>query len=80
VRWSDSSIAMLLAISVFIVSISDFITFVGTSASASSDFNDFTIDKPPENTTDGSGLEIEGLAPQDEGDLSIACSLPPEQC
>jgi hypothetical protein len=71
---------MLLATNVFIVSISDFITFAGTSVSASSDFNDFTIDKPPENTTDESGLEIEGLAPQDENDLSIACSLPLEQC
>ena len=78
-RWSDSSIAMLLTLCVFIAS-SVFITFVGTYASTSSDFNDFTMDKPLENTTDGSGLEMEGLAPQDGSDLSIACSLPQEQC
>jgi hypothetical protein len=82
---------MLLAVSLVVVSISIFITFVGTSALASSDFNDFTINTPPENTppenaADGSGtntsesLSLEGLAPQNEGDLSAACSLLPERC
>jgi hypothetical protein len=90
VRWSDSSIAMLLAISVFIVSISVFITFVGTFASTS--FSNFTINIPPENTTDESGtntseteppqgltppesITLRGLAPQGANDLSIACSF-----
>jgi hypothetical protein len=90
VRCSDSSIAMLLAIGVFILSISVFFTFVGTSASTS--FSNFTINIPPENTTDESGtnaseieppqgstpsesLTLRGLAPQGGSDLSIACSF-----
>jgi hypothetical protein len=90
VHWSDSSIAMLMAISVFVVSISVFFTFVGTSASTS--LSDFTINIPPENTNDESGtnaseieppqgitppesLTIRGLTPQGASDLSIACSF-----
>jgi hypothetical protein len=80
---------MLLAISVFIASISVFIAFVGTSASAS--LSDFTINIPPGNTNDESGtnaseieppqgftpsesLTLRGLSPQGGSDLSIACS------
>jgi hypothetical protein len=92
---SDSSITILLVISAFIVSISVFFTFVGTSASAST--SDFTINIPPGNTTDESGtnsseieppqgltpsdsLTLKGISPQGESDLSIACSLSPERC
>jgi hypothetical protein len=80
---------MLLAISVFIVSISVFFTFVG--ASASTFLSNFTINIPPENTTDESStnaseieppqglippesLTLSGLSPQGASDLSIACS------
>ena len=80
---------MLLAISVFIVSISVFFTFVG--ASASTFLSNFTINIPPENKTDDSGtntseieppqgltppesLTLSGLSPQGSSDLSIACS------
>jgi hypothetical protein len=89
VHWSDSSITMLLVISVFIVSISVFFTFVGTSASTS--LSNFTINIPPGNKTDESGtnaseteppqgltpsesLTLSGLSPQGGSDLSIACS------
>jgi hypothetical protein len=92
---SDSSITILLVISEFIVSISVFFTFVGTSASAST--SDFTINIPPGNATDESGtnsseieppqgltpsdsLTLKGISPQGESDLSIACSLSPERC
>jgi hypothetical protein len=95
VHWSDSSITILLVVSVFIVSISVFFTFVGTSASTS--LSNFTINIPPENTTDERGtnmseieppqapsesLTLRGLAPQGESDLSIACSWaePLESC
>jgi hypothetical protein len=90
VNWFDSSITMLLVIIVFIASISVFITFFGTSMSAS--LTGLTIKIPPEDTTDESGtntseieppqgltpsesLTLRGLAPQGASDLSIACSF-----
>jgi hypothetical protein len=80
---------MLLAIIIFIVSISVFFTFVGTSASTS--FSNFTINIPPENKTDDGGtntseteppqgltpsesLTLGSLSPQGASDLSIVCS------
>jgi hypothetical protein len=86
VHWS---LTMLLVISVFIVSITIFFTFVGTSASTS--LSDFTIDIPPGNDNDESGtnmseieppqgltpsesLTLRGLSPQGESDLSVICS------
>jgi hypothetical protein len=89
VHWPDSSITILLVISAFIVSISVFFTFVGTSAATS--LSGFTINIPPGNKTDESGtntseieppqgltpsesLTLRGLSPQGGSDLSIACS------
>jgi hypothetical protein len=89
VHWSDSSITILLVISVFIVSISVFFTFVGTSESTS--LSNFTMNIPPENKTDESvtntseieppqdltppeSLTLSGLSPQGSSDLSIGCS------
>lgn len=83
------SLTMLLVISVFIVSISVFFTFVGTSALAS--LSDLTINIPPGNDNDESGtnmseieppqgltpsesLTLRGLSPQGESDLSVVCS------
>jgi hypothetical protein len=78
---------VMLVISVFIVLISVFFTFVGTSASTS--LSGFTINIPPGNKTDESGtntseieppqapsesLTLRGLSPQGGSDLSIACS------
>jgi len=96
VHWSDSSITILLVISVFIVSISVFFTFVETSAST---LSNFTMNIPPENKTDESGtnaseieppqgltppesLTLSGLSPQGSSDLSIGCSWaqPREPC
>jgi hypothetical protein len=86
---------MLMVIGVFIASISVFITFVGTSVSAS--LSDFTINIPPGNINDESGtntseikppqgltpsesLTLRGISPQGESDLSVVCSLFPERC
>jgi hypothetical protein len=80
---------VMLVISVFIISIPVFFTFVGTSASTS--LSGFTINIPPGNKTDESGtntseieppqgltpsesLTLGGLSPQGGSDLSIACS------
>ena len=81
---------MLLAMSAIIVSISVLISFVGTFASAS--LSNFTINIPSGNTTDSQNgintteteppqsLTLEGLSPQDESNLAIACSVLPERC
>jgi hypothetical protein len=87
---------MLLAIGIIIASISIFITFLGTFASAS--LSDFTINIPPGNTTDGQNgtntteteppqslapsqsLTLRGLSPQGADDLAVACSMLPERC
>ena len=95
VHLSDSSIIILMVISVFIVSISVFFTFIGTSAATS--LSGFTINIPPGNETDESGtntseikppqgltpsesLTLRGISPQGESDLSVVCSLFPERC
>ena len=81
---------MLLVIGAIIASISIFITLVGTFVSAS--LSNFTINIPSGNTTDtqngtntsetepSQSLTLEGLSPQDESNLAIACSVLPERC
>ena len=87
---------MLMAIGIIIASISVLITFVGTFASASlSDFTinippgNATDDQnstnmpelePPQGLTPSESFTLEGLSPQGESDLSVACSLLPERC
>jgi hypothetical protein len=77
---------MLMSIGIIIVSISVFITFVATFASAA--LSNFTINETPGNTTDNrnstntssESLTLGGLSPQGESDLSVACSMLPERC
>ena len=87
---------MLMAIGIIIASISIFITFVSTFASAS--LSNPTINIPPENTTDSQNgtkmpetkppqsstpsesLTIGGLSPQEGNNLATACGLNPEGC
>jgi hypothetical protein len=85
---------MLLAIGAIIVSV--LITFVGTSASASlSNFTinippgnttdsqngaNITETEPPQSLAPSESLTLEGLSPQGESDLAVACSVMPERC
>ena len=87
---------MLLAIGIIIASIPVFITFVGTFASSSlSNFTinippgNTTVDQnatntpeiePPQGLTPSEGLTLEGLSPQGESDLAVACSFFLERC
>jgi hypothetical protein len=87
---------MLLVIGVVIASISALTTIVGTFASASlSDFTinmppGNTTDnqnrtstpeaEPPLSLTPSESLTLEGLSPQGESDLAVACSMLPERC
>jgi hypothetical protein len=73
-----------------------FITFVGTFASASlSNFTiniptgNTTNDQnatntpetePPQSLKPSESLTLEGLSPQGESDLAVACSVMPERC
>jgi hypothetical protein len=84
----------LLVISVIIASISVFITFVGNLVSAqiittdiswlgnTDSENEETENEETENeeTESSESLTLEGLSPQDESDLAIACSMLPERC
>jgi hypothetical protein len=75
---------MLLAIGTIIASISIFITFVGNPVSAQiittyiSWLGD--TDSKNEETEPSESLTLEGLSPQGESNLSVACSMLPERC
>jgi hypothetical protein len=79
----------LLVISVIIASISVFITFVGNLVSAQiittdiswlGDTDSENEETENEETGSSESLTLEGLSPQDESDLAIACSMLPERC
>jgi hypothetical protein len=79
----------LLVISVIIASISIFITFVGNPVSAQiittdiswlGDTDSESEETENEETEPSESLTLEGLSPQGESDLSVACSLLPERC
>ena len=79
----------LLVISVIIASISIFITFVGNPVSAQiittdiswlGDTDSESEETENEETEPSKSLTLEGLSPQGESDLSVACSILPERC
>ena len=78
----------MLVISVVIASISIFTTFVGNPVSAQIITRDISWlgdtdneSEETENETEPSeSFTLEGLSPQGESDLSVACSLLPERC
>jgi hypothetical protein len=90
VNWSDSSITTLRTICVFIASITLLFTFVGNLVSAQNIIMDISwlgdiTESESEETEDeenepSESLTLEGLSPQGESDLAIACSLNPEGC
>jgi hypothetical protein len=76
-----------------IIALLSLVTIIGNSTSASlSNFTKVTTNTPSGNTTDdqndtnipetepSQSLTLEGLSPQDESDLAIACSVNPERC
>jgi hypothetical protein len=81
---------MLLAIGVIIASTLVLITFAGNPVSAQimitdiSWLEDITDSENEETENEGTesseSLTLEGLSPQDESDLAVACSMLPERC
>jgi hypothetical protein len=79
----------LLVISVVIASTSIFTTFVGNPVSAQiitrdiswlGDTDSESEETENEETEPSESFTLEGLSPQGESDLSVACSLLPERC
>ena len=81
---------IIVSISVFITfvgafasdSLSDLIINIPSEENITDDQNDTKTPEiePPQGLTPSESLTLQGLSPQGESDLSVACSLLPERC